>query len=245
MKRKFPVLILHGFTSSLKCIEKPGEKLLEMGFEVSMPILAGHGKTPEALIGVKSSDWYEDAEKELLRLHSSTGHRVGVVGLSMGGLAGLNLSIRHPDKIHFFAGAAPALIFKNPLTPLSRILAKFVKFWPSPNSFVDSQLKKKYNENYSRFPTSSFVELYEWSLKTIENLEKVTVPVFLQHSLRDQVISIAGSRLIMEKINSPDRYFKEYKTSGHEMFLDLESDKIVQDLADFIDNFEKSVEEQK
>lgn len=237
MQRKFPILMLHGFTSSLDVIRKPAEKLTSSGFEVSTPILAGHGKTPSDLIGIKAVNWYEDAENSLLELFQKQG-KVGLCGLSMGGLCAINLSINHPDKIHFLACSAPALKFASPLTIFAPVMAKLFKFWPAPVAFHDKKLGKKLNTNYPRFPTDSFLELYKWSKSTIKILDRITIPVFVQHSLKDQVVAFSGSRLLIEKASSREKFLKEYKLSGHEMFLDLESDIITSDLVAYIENFE-------
>ena len=64
------VLLLHGFTSALSCVDGILPSFDAMHIPYEMPVLRGHNATPEALKGVKAEDWYEDAQYHfLLRKH--------------------------------------------------------------------------------------------------------------------------------------------------------------------------------
>ncbi|MGM0597105.1 MAG: alpha/beta hydrolase [Myxococcota bacterium] len=242
MAKNFPVLFLHGFTSSLDCIKFPVQALRQKNFSVSTPVLRGHNSRYQNLRGVKAENWYEDAEKELLKIHADQQKPVMVAGLSMGGLVTINLALKHPEKIHCLALAAPALIFKDKLAPLAKYLNFFFKYWKSPNSFNSKEHKRKYNTNYSKFAVDSFVSLYKYSVKTRNNLDKLNTPFLVMHSFKDQVISHKGSKELIQKANSDQKNIIFYSKSGHELYLDLEKDKVVYDTVNYFLKMDKKHE---
>jgi carboxylesterase len=242
LTKNHPILFLHGFTSSLDCIKFPVQALKQEGFSVSTPVLRGHNSNYQDLLGVKSEDWYEDAQKELLKIHADLQKPVMVAGLSMGGLVAINLAMNHPDKIYCLALAAPALIFKDKLAPLAKYLNFFFKFWNSPNSFNSKENKKKYNTNYSKFAVDSFVSLYNYSLTTRNKLDKLKTPFLVMHSFKDQVISHKGSKELIKKARSEQKNIIFYSKSGHELYLDLEKDKVVKETADYFLKMDKQHE---
>lgn len=241
MPRKFPVLVLHGFTSSLDCVRKPAQLLEEAGFQVSMPVLRGHGTKYQDLAGVKAQDWFEDARNALFQLNESSGGPAAVVGHSMGGLVTLDLGISFPDRVCAVVAAAPALEFCNPLSPLAGALAWLIPSFPSPNAFVDQELRRKLNTNYPRFPSAAFAELYRYARDVRQRLAQLKVPVHLMHSLQDTVVPPSASRRVLEKASSPRKSITWYSRCGHEMFLDLESDAVAAEVRDFLLKFEAEI----
>ncbi len=238
-KRKLPVLLLHGFTSSLDCVKKPAETLRAAGFEVATPLLRGHGTRWEDLRGVKAADWFEDGKKALEELSGKGKRPVAVVGLSMGGLVALDLAIHFPERVAVVLGAAPALEFSNPLSPFSRYLGRLVPAFPSPNAFTDQELRRKFDTNYKKFPTATFASLFAYSREVRGRLDKLTVPVHLIHSLKDQVVPPRATRHVMETARSERKSVSWYSRSGHELFLDCESDAVAAEVRDFLVAFEE------
>jgi len=237
-KRKMPVLLLHGFTSSLDCVKKPAEVLRAAGFEVVTPLLRGHGTRWEDLRGVTAADWFEDGRRALDELHGRHRRPVAVIGLSMGGLVALDLAIHFPEKVALVVGAAPALEFANPLSSFSRHLARIVSSFPSPNAFVDQELRRKFDTNYKRFPTATFASLFAYSREVRGRLERLTVPVHLIHSLKDRVVPPRATRHVLETARS-ERKSVSWYSCGHELFLDCEADAISAEVRDFLVAFEE------
>ena len=108
--KKLGVLLLHGFTSSLDTVNGLVPYLKKSKIDFEMPVLRGHGTRYQNMSGVTAKDWFVDAEKALLTL-SKRVDKVVIVGLSMGGLVALNLSMKHPTKIAGVVPVAAALKF--------------------------------------------------------------------------------------------------------------------------------------
>lgn len=229
---KIGVLLLHGFTSSVRTVDGMVPHLKSAGIPYRIPVLRGHGTHFTALEGVTAQDWYDDAEAALLDLCSEV-DRVVVVGLSMGGLLALNLGIRQPDKLAGLVTWAAALRFRDPLSGLTPLLAKFVKSWPSPEAFNDPSLKCN-AANYPRFMTSSFASLLNYAQETELRLNQLHVPISVLMSKRDQVIDPIAANVIYRDVSSTHREIHWFTRSGHEMGQDLEAEAVFETTMDFV-----------
>ncbi|HEY3359436.1 MAG TPA: alpha/beta fold hydrolase [Polyangia bacterium] len=230
------VLLLHGFTSHLNCVNGLVPYLEEAGIKYEMPILRGHGTCYQDLRGVTHRDWYVDAERALINLWNHV-DRIVVVGLSMGGLVALELAMRHPDKIAGVVGVAPALKFKDPLAKLTGVLSKVVRYWPSPESFNDLTLKASC-KNYPKFATDAFASLYEYSQQIALRLPELHVPIRILQSKKDQIVAPESANIIFEQVSSPHREIVWYHKSGHEMMQDCEAEQVFHDIMEFVHRFE-------
>ncbi|MCK5217947.1 carboxylesterase, partial [bacterium] len=55
------LLFIHGFTATPQTLLPVAEKLAEADFTVSLPLLPGHGTTPEDMANHSSRDWLNAA----------------------------------------------------------------------------------------------------------------------------------------------------------------------------------------
>jgi carboxylesterase len=232
-KAPLGVLVLHGFTSDIHCVDPLVKPLDAANLPYRFPILRGHGTKYQDLDGVTNRDWYEDAENALLDLYKEV-EKVAIVGLSMGGLVSLELAARHRDKVAGVTTVAAAAKFMDPMAFMTPALAKVVRYWPSPNSYNDADLKKKENRNYPKFPTSAFASLWEYSNEITNLLSFVKAPILILQSRKDQIVAPAAAELILGKVSSKDKQIAWFEESGHEMLLDLEADRASAKVMDFI-----------
>ena len=219
---KLGVLLLHGFTSSVRTVDGLIPHLEAAGLPYRMPVLRGHGSTFDDLQGVTAKDWYADAEAALLDLAGEV-DAVVVVGLSMGGLVALELAMNHGDKLAAVVTVAAALRFKDPMVALTPLLTRLFRTWPSLNSFNDLSLKPNC-ENYERFTTDSFASLLTFSKEIEARLPEISTPLCVLQSKRDQVVAPVSANLIYERVSSTHREIHWFERSGHEMLQDLEAD---------------------
>lgn len=232
-KAPLGVLVLHGFTSDVHCVDALVKPLDEADLPYRFPILRGHGTKYQDLVGVTNRDWYEDAENAMLDLYREC-EQIVVVGLSMGGVCVLELAARHRDKVAGVVTVAAALKFVDPLAGMTPLIAKVVKFWPSPNSYNDAELKKKENRNYPKFATASFASLLEFARNTTNLLSFVKAPILIMQSKKDQIVAPSAANLIHSKVSSRDKEIAWFEKSGHEMLLDLEAPKAIDTVMGFI-----------
>ncbi|GAB4301578.1 MAG: hypothetical protein Kow0090_17100 [Myxococcota bacterium] len=234
------VLLLHGFTSSLDCVNGLIPYLEQEKIPYRMPILRGHGTNYRDLRGVTHRHWYADAERALIDIWNEV-DRIVVVGLSMGGLVALELGMNHPEKIAGVVAVAAALKFRDPLAGASKLLSKVVKYWDSPESFNDKELAKK-STNYPKFATDSFASLYEYSKIIASRLSELHVPIRILQSKADQIIAPESANIIYEKVSSRIREIVWFKKSGHEMMMDMEAESVFKEIIEFTLKFRKTPE---
>jgi carboxylesterase len=229
------VLLLHGYTSSIKTVTGLVPYLDEHRLPYAVPVLRGHGTVFTDLTGVTANDWYADAEAALLDLAGRV-DKVIVVGMSMGGLVALNLGMRHPDKIAGIVTWAAALRFENPLSRFTGRLSKVVKAFPMPETFNDKSLKQN-AENYPKLTTDSFGSLFDYARATEARLAELNLPICVLHSKKDHVISPVSANIIYHDVSSPYREIHWFKESGHEMGQDLEAAGVFDVTMQFIRRF--------
>jgi carboxylesterase len=237
---KIGVLLLHGFTSSTDTVDGLVPFLEKQGIDYERPILRGHGTRYQDMRGTTARDWFVDADRALLKLWNRV-DRVVVVGLSMGGLVGLDLAMRHPDKIAGLVTVAAALKFKDPLSALTSVLAKVVRYWPSPESFNDPALATRCT-NYPMFATDAFGSLFDYAHAIAERLPEVHVPICILQSKKDQIVAPESANIIYEKVSSPVREIVWFERSGHEMMQDMEAADVFREIMAFVSNFQQKQE---
>ena len=154
----------------------------------------------------------------------------------MGGLVALELAMRHPEWLAGVVTVAAALKFSDPMARLTGLLSRFVKYWPSPESFNDQSLAANCR-NYPKFPTKTFASLHDYAQRIAERLREVHVPIRILQSKADQIVSPASANIIYERVSSPVREIYWYERSGHEMMQDLEAPTVLADIMDFVVRF--------
>jgi len=241
MKNPFGVLILHGLSASLDCVNGLEQPLRELGLPIRMPVLRGHGAaSPEALNGVQWQDWVADGESALQDLLGEVDRAI-IFGHSMGGLVALHLAASMDGQVDSLILAAPALVFDSPMAegrPLSfltRVLPFVVKRFQMPPNYADPALTKN-NTNYRWIPIESVMECIKMQKETRELLPKVSVPLFIQASRQDPTVDSHSIEIISKEVSSHPGQQKItwYEKTKHEMFLDCESDCIIQDVLDYV-----------
>ncbi len=237
-KAPLGVLNLHGFTSSLDCVNGLNPYIEELGLPYRMPVLRGHMETPEALKGVHWSDWYEDAETALKDLLTEVEQAV-VVGLSMGGLVALHLAAEHPDDIDAIALVAAALKLKDPMAPggplsfLRPVVGRVIKWWPMPPNYADKELEKL-DTNYERAPMDAILTFLEYTEYVSSRLPEVRAPALILQSWKDQTVKPESAQIIHDRISSTEKRIVWFERSHHEMMRDLERERVFETIQAFL-----------
>ncbi|MBM4395946.1 MAG: alpha/beta fold hydrolase [Deltaproteobacteria bacterium] len=227
------VLVLHGFTSHVHCVDPLVRPLDAENLPYRFPILRGHGTRFEDMVGTTWKDWYADGEAALLDLSREV-DKVVVVGLSMGGLVALDLAAKHRDKVAGVVTVAAAVRFADPLSVLTPMLSKLVKFWPSPNAYNDEELKRRENRNYPKFSTAAFQSLREYAAYVPDVLSFVKAPILILQARKDTVVAPSAAKLIHEKVSSKEKQLMWFDKCNHEMLLDCEAPAVIDAVMGFV-----------
>jgi carboxylesterase len=227
------VLLLHGFTSSLRTVDGLLPSLQRIGLPYRMPVLRGHGTRPEDLVGVTAQDWYDDASAALDELRGLA-DAVCVVGLSMGGVVALDLGLRRRDLVDSVVLVAPALRFNaRTLAWLTPWLHHLRPWAASPNSFADPALRAT-STNYRRFPVRTFARLYLYGREMESRLPGFDRPLLVLQDRHDTIVDPACAQLIYDRVASTAKEILWFERSGHEMMQDLEREAVFAAIARFL-----------
>lgn len=188
------VLLIHGFTGSPQSLRAWGEDLHSHGFEVSLPLLPGHGTTWQEMARTPWNQWYgaaRQAAEELLERHTT----ISVGALSMGGTLALHL-LADPTLDGRISAAAlvnPAL--KLPwYAPAAALLAPIVGSVPGVAS--DIAAPGVIEEAYERTPLASVGQLAALQRRVRRELGQIRTPLLIATSPQDGVVDPRDSASI-------------------------------------------------
>ncbi|WP_372801535.1 alpha/beta hydrolase [Paracoccus seriniphilus] len=227
------VLLLHGFTSTPQSVAHVGRALHEAtGATLSVPLLAGHGKTPEALAQTGYRAWLASAESALARLRGDC-DRIVVGGLSLGGTIALNLAIRFADQVD-------RVVTINGSTGLYRPDQVANLFCDQPDRFqrgIGSDICHPDRREicYDEIPFATMHERFVLTCATGAMLPRLTQPVLIFQSRTDHVVAPENGLRIMRDVGSAEVSLHWLERSFHVATLDHDRDLIVQKTAAFID----------
>jgi carboxylesterase len=237
-KKPLGGLVLHGFTSNFNCVDGVLPRLMQHEIPWRMPALRGHQSTPAALRGVVWRDWFDDGETALLELFNEV-EQVIVISLSMGSLVGIELALRHPDKIAGLVCIAPALKAYGPNSTVASLIAKVMKnfkFKDEGDQWCDPKLYAERNKNYMEVPTSSIVEFLKFTEHTRqpERLQQIRMPLLVISTVRDKKVYHTEAQRLYDTASSQQKKIKFFEKSSHEMLLDCEAEQVLDLVEEFV-----------
>lgn len=225
-------LVLHGFTGSLDTVIPLSQALEAQGVKVAMPVLRGHATEPEHLFRTHWRDWVHDAREALIRLSPGEREPVLVAGLSMGALVATVIAAEFPGRVKKLALMAPAFDFRSRLIPLIPLLKQFFRSWSGNPEYADPGLMHT-NTNYLRFPVEAFEQVLALTQVATDLLPEVKCPVATFYATRDPIVSPSVLKLIDKKLGSGPAHRHVYKHSFHELFQDIEAERVTNDVLSF------------
>lgn len=178
------VLVSHGFGGSPRSVQEFALRLVDREHTVALPLLSGHGLTPEAMERSRWTEWTADIEKAYTWLRDRT-DEVFVSGLSMGGTLALWLAERHPGVAGLVTVNAA---LRHPHERAMRILGFVgVPRWAKAIG-NDTKLAGVDEKAYDRIPMRSARQLALLLADVREHLPVVHCPALLFSSVVDHVV---------------------------------------------------------
>jgi carboxylesterase len=240
-KKPYGVLIFHGFTSSLDCVNGLELPIKALGLPTRLPILRGHGaESPAALRAVTWHDWVADAEAALKDLLTEVEQAI-VFGHSMGGLVALTLAADHPDVIDSIIVAAAPVQLTSPFAPgrplhfLAPLVARLIKKVDMPPTYADPALAQ-HDTNYAWAPIDAAASLLEFAKVTRRRLPEVRIPALIMQSHRDTTVAPESAQIIYDRISTPaaQKHIVWFEVTEHEMFRDCEREVAIETVVDYV-----------
>jgi carboxylesterase len=226
------LLLLHGFTSTPQSVAYVGRQIqAATGITLSVPLLAGHGETPEALARTGCGDWLASAEAALDRLRTDC-DRVVVAGLSLGGTIALNLGIRFPDRVDGVISINGSTGIYRPDQVSGLFSADSDAFHRGIGSDISNPMRSE--ACYDRIPVSTMRERFILTCATGVMLPDLRQPILVFQSREDHVVAPENGSRIVRDVGSSDVMLRWLDRSFHVATLDYDRDEIVTRCSAFI-----------
>ncbi|MCD4813663.1 alpha/beta fold hydrolase [bacterium] len=223
------VLFLHGFTSTTQALRPMGGILADAGFTVSMPLLPGHGTTPEDMAAHSHADWRKAsfaAYDQLAEKYKNP----AIIGFSMGGALGIQIAANRPVPV--FVALAPALFLDDWRTFFLPIL-KYIMPWKK--SIGNDVKGTRYQEkSYPRFHLKNVEDMLYLGKMAQKDLPSLKMPVLGIQSEIDHTISPRCLDYFIEHVGSEIKEMHRLKNSFHVLTLDNEFEQVAQWIVDFL-----------
>ena len=224
-------LLIHGFTASTAEVRPLADRLSELGYTVSAPLLPGHNTHPDDLNKTKWQDWYAAVRQSYLELRDNC-DQVWLGGESMGGLLCLMLAAEFPEAAGLLL-FAPALLVNH--LRLAYIIQFFEKYIPKGEDKGDLAWR-----GYNVYPVKAAVQLRTLQRRTRRKLSQVTQPVLIFLSEADDTVQDETGEMLMEGISSERKELIMLKNSPHVMLLGHDQDFIINKSIEFVKETESN-----
>jgi carboxylesterase len=226
-------LILHGFTGTPQNVRPLADYLARRGLAVSVPRIAGHGTTVQDLDATGPGDWLGTAEQALADLRSRCA-TVFVAGISLGGTYTLELARRHRDLAGIVVMAAPVLDLEalNPVVEDPGRPAAIPAPWATVGVLVNDLGAG--GITYLEMPLNALERGMGLIKQVRDGLSQVTAPALLIYGDTDQIVDKANGPFVLDQIASTDKRLLPLPDSAHELTLDVDRERIMVEVYDFI-----------
>lgn len=229
---KIGIIFVHGFTGSPISMRPWADFFAAKGYAVSVPLLPGHGTTPEDLNRVKWQQWPKKVEEELDWMISQ-GLTPFIFGLSMGGGTTLHIALRRSAQLAGIVLVNPMIHVEKVPHQLAWIISRFQKM----RSSVGDDIKKPgvTEHGYDSLPAVGVYQLLKMLSYTRKRLHDVTTPLMLFHSKDDHTLPVSNTEIIMDSVGSTAKQRIELVNSFHVATLDYDKEIIFENSLIFVE----------
>jgi carboxylesterase len=239
--RRPAALLFHGLSGSVDELKELADHLHTRNFNVSLPLLTGHGTEIEHLRRVPASAWIADAEsayKQIEALHPAS---LIIIGLSFGSLLGLYFTGRNPNAVHGLVLLSVPIRIRSQAK--QRILCALSYL---PDSMLDRlgivEKKKRPHVTfsgdrvaYSAHSIGSLARLEFIRRAAFRNAGKIRCPVLALQDPGDHHLLPGGMEYLKRQLRQTS--FSEHWVPGgeHELTIGPRQQEVFQKITDFVD----------
>ncbi len=241
------LVLVHGFGEHRGRYHDTAGFLAQQGYQVACLDLRGHGESGGTRAYVERfADYLQDVEAVIKEMGAQD--PVLLVGHSMGGLVALNYVLRHPERVRALALSSPFLGLKLKVPVWKRWLAQACSS-VLPTLKVPSDLDPALLSHdpqvvaaYARDPlvvrhatARWFTEVLAAQAEVLRAAPRVSVPTLFLCAGDDRVVDAAVSQRVFDRLpGSIDKMMTLYPGLYHEIFNEVERDRVLQDLATWL-----------
>ncbi len=248
-EQKAVVILAHGFAEHSGRYDHVGRYLAGRGYAVYAPDHRGHGRSEgERAYVERFSLFVEDLHKfrnDVVRPESAP----FLIGHSMGGLIAVRYALSYQDGLAGLITSGAGLKIGGDLSPLlialSRLIAVIapklpvVEPVPSDTLSHDPSVAAAYDSdplNYrGKVKARIGAEMMRAGREALERAHELRLPMLIMHGGADSLVDPDGSRELYQKASSDDKTLKIYDGMYHEIFNEVEKEKVLAEMAAWLD----------
>lgn len=247
-------LCIHGLSASPQEVYWLGKHMAAAGYTALGPRLFGHGTQAEDLYRVRWRDWYYSALDgyHLLRQMCDA---VVVMGLSMGGVTALKIAAEVPVAGAVILGAPLNLGTGIALTHYLKYIKPNVKKYSRDDDPLNAriiEIQKATGERitgraaYYRQETNAVAELHKYMGAAAQSLPKITAPVLLVYSPKDETVPLENAKRIrLGLTNAASVETLIVERSGHILTNDVDREQVFAGVEAFVGKVVQNGREEK
>jgi len=230
------VLLLHGFGDTPQTLTYLADELHARGWDVHAPLLPGHGRTLRSFGSSRSQQWV-GAAREALDYLLARYHRVGLVGLSMGGAVAAILAAER-DRVVALALLAPYVELPPRLRRLVRHHQLIHVLTPvlrgnTERSILDPAERTR-SLGYRAMTPTLARELSVVAERARMALPRIRIPTLLAQSRQDNRLASAVAERAFAALGAKDKELVWLEGAGHVITVDYGRDKVIAAVADWL-----------
>ncbi len=243
------IVIVHGLAEHSGRYGNIVNKLVPAGYAVHAIDHVGHGKSDGARAYIdRFADFIKPltAYVEMVR-EIRFGLPLFMMGQSMGGLIAATYALDHPDALAGLILSGPAIKVSDSVPPftikigkiLSSILpgTRIMRLAEDKLSHDPAVLAARENDQlvyHGKITARIGAEM----LSAMENLQtnagQLTLPLLIMQGGADEIVDPPGAQMLLDLAGSPDKTLNMYDGMYHEVYNEVEKDKVLNDLEQWL-----------
>ncbi len=245
------IVVVHGYGEHLGRYRHVADYFVKQGYAVYTLDHRGHGQSEGLRAYVHSFDQFvEDLHVFVGQVKSAQpGHKLFILGHSMGALISLLYCIRYPDGIAgLIISGAPVNADANVpgyLVTLGSILNQIIPKYPFLKGDDYSVLSRdpEVGRAFEADPLTWTqpmrirlgVEINRAAGQARAGVSTLTMPLLVMHGAADAYVNPSGSQLAYERAGSSDKTLKVYPNLRHEIMNEPEKYEVLADIAAWLE----------
>lgn len=245
------VALVHGLAEHAGRYQAFAERLNAADIEVVAIDLRGHGRSPGERAWAERFDRYLDDADALVASAARENTPLFLMGHSMGGAIAARYAIERAAARHAsLAGlilSSPALAPGRDVPQWMLAMSRFIsRVWPRfPALKIDAALLSRDPAvvaanradplvHHGSVPARTGAEILDAMRRIAAGRAALRIPVLVYHGTADKLTEPDGSRDFGAHVGSPDRTLTLYEGNYHETMNDLERERVIGALIDWI-----------
>jgi acylglycerol lipase len=243
------IVLAHGASEHSGRYGWTAEQLNARGYAVYAIDHRGHGKSAgtRAVID-RMTNAVEDLHTLVERAQGAhPGHPLVLLGHSMGGCVALAYTSVHEDALDALVLSGPLAVLEA-ASPVQRVAGRVLSVVAPSLGVVaidssavsrDPAVVADYDADplnyHGKLPARTVAELSGAIEGFPEAVTRFRLPLLVMHGTADRLVPIAGGEMVAERAGTEDKTFKRYDGLFHEILNEPERQRVLDDMADWLD----------